>query len=82
MQAHGLVRADQWRWLSLHKLIDRNREVSNAFARGVEDCIANRSSRTRNPYLSDAAGSQWIELRVGYIQHGDVEFADVRGAGT
>jgi len=65
-------------WLGAHQLIESDRKLTNAFARGVKDGVADRRSGPGYPDLSDTAGPQWIELRVGNVQHRDIEFADIR----
>jgi len=64
-------------WLGAHQFIEGNWEVANAFARGVEDGVPNRCGGAGDPDFSNTTGAEGIELRVGNVQHGYIQHADV-----
>src|ERR1700722_437945 len=61
----------------VHDLIERDREVADAFASGVVDGIRDGGGCSRDADFADAAGSERVEPVVGDVKCGNVDLVDV-----
>src|ERR1700733_3414943 len=61
----------------VHDLVERDRQVADAFASGVVDGIRDGGGCSRDADFADPAGSERVEPVVGDVECGNVDLVDV-----